>query len=391
MIKNLWLDNFKSLTDFSLPLGKFNCLIGLNGAGKSTVLQAIDFISQLMHGRLDTWLESRQWDKKDIKSKLRNAQILSFKLELELANHGTLHWSGHVNLTTLRCTKEIVELAGGSGSEQLLKVEDGHYRVKRSESGNLPESMPIIFEYQGSILSQFKDQLICPSLIELKRFISAIHSLDLLSPELLRTRTKTAQGSLGTGGKNLSAYLHEAGSEKKQHLASTLAKVYEHLQTIETKALRSGWKELEVSEQFDGQLMTSNARHLNDGMLRLMAILSNLTTAQQFLLFDEIENGINPELIQFLLQQLQSSTQQVVLTTHSPLILNYLETSVAKQGVVYLYKSANGATKAIPFFTIPSLAEKLTIMGPGEAFIDTHLFDLQKEIDEVIANRATAR
>jgi AAA15 family ATPase/GTPase len=43
MIKSIYIDNFKSLVDFSLPpaphdLAKFTCVIGLNGAGKSTLL-----------------------------------------------------------------------------------------------------------------------------------------------------------------------------------------------------------------------------------------------------------------------------------------------------------------------------------------------------------------
>lgn len=45
-------DRQPSLVDFSLPmpphaLGRFVCLIGLNGAGKSTVLQALDFLGTL--------------------------------------------------------------------------------------------------------------------------------------------------------------------------------------------------------------------------------------------------------------------------------------------------------------------------------------------------------
>ena len=53
MIKSIWVDNFKSLVDFKLELAKFNCIVGLNGSGKSTVLQALDFVSQLMVGDID--------------------------------------------------------------------------------------------------------------------------------------------------------------------------------------------------------------------------------------------------------------------------------------------------------------------------------------------------
>ncbi|CAI09095.1 AAA family ATPase [Aromatoleum aromaticum] len=55
MIELIAVRNFKSLAQFKLRLHRFNCLVGMNGAGKSTVLQAIDFIAQLMEGRIDEW------------------------------------------------------------------------------------------------------------------------------------------------------------------------------------------------------------------------------------------------------------------------------------------------------------------------------------------------
>ncbi|MDD4837176.1 MAG: ATP-binding cassette domain-containing protein [Synergistales bacterium] len=47
MIKSISIKKFKSLVDMELELSDFTCLIGLNGSGKSTVLQAIDFIGQI--------------------------------------------------------------------------------------------------------------------------------------------------------------------------------------------------------------------------------------------------------------------------------------------------------------------------------------------------------
>jgi AAA15 family ATPase/GTPase len=66
MIREFYIDNFKSLVDFHVQLDKFTCLIGLNGSGKSTILQAIDFITQLVKGNIENeWLETREWLLKD--------------------------------------------------------------------------------------------------------------------------------------------------------------------------------------------------------------------------------------------------------------------------------------------------------------------------------------
>ena len=50
-------------------------------------------------------------------------------------------------------------------------------------------------------------------------------------------------------------------------------------------------------------------------------------------------------------------------------------------------KLRDGQTRAIRFFDIPSVAEKLTVMGPGEAFADTDLTALRDEIEAVPEGR----
>lgn len=393
MIKSIWIDNFKSLVDFELEFAKFNCLVGLNGSGKSTVLQVLDFLSQLMSGDLEEWLKKRHWESADINSKLTKKSNIDFKVVLQHPVWGEIIWSGSVNRKTLNCTQERVE----NNSLNFLRVEDGYCNIAKiwgisedlfSVEGESHkkfnfERFPIVFEYQGSIISQLKDNQINILLQALKASISQIESLDMLSPELLRSRTKISEGKLGLGGEKLSAFIHESGKEGKEKLRQLLAKVYGQLESVETRALRSGWKQLEISERFGDHKLKSTARHINDGMLRLMAILTQLESDNELLLFDEIENGINPELIEYLIDHLVDATHQVLVTTHSPMILNFLEDDVAKDGVIYLYKNNLGFTRSIKLFAIPSMAKKLEFMGPGEAFVDTDLTRLYQEIEQL--------
>ena len=223
-------------------------------------------------------------------------------------------------------------------------------------------------------------------MVEFKDFFLNVKSLDLLSPEYLRQRTRDSGGSLGLAGQGLSAFLHELETEKRRRLLRHLKAAYPQLEDLHTRALRSGWKQLEITEKYRPK-MTTEARHVADGMLRLIAILAELQTEHRFLMFDEIENGINPELVEFVLDALVSAPQQVLVTTHSPMILNCLDDQVAREGVVYVYKTREGQTRAIRFFDIPSVAEKLSVMGPGEAFADTDLTALGDEIEAVTGGR----
>jgi len=391
MITSIKIDNFKSLVDFELPLTQFNCLIGLNGAGKSTVLQAVDFLSQLMIGSMYSWLETRQWSSADLNSRLTSKSNIDFEVIIDDPGWGQIVWSGSVNRADLRCTREEVSVAALNNTK-ILRIESGICSISPLIGIPLPpgikgldealkaEKFPIVFKYTGSVISQLRQEQISLPLQVLKNHLTQVKSLDLISPAAMKKKARTSDKDMGLGGEKLSAFLHELDRPKKKKLLKELSMLYPQLEEIKTSSLRAGWKELSISERFGNRVLKTEARHINDGMLRLMAILAQTATEHSLLLFDEIENGVNSELIEQLLNWLVDAHQQVLVTTHSPMILNYLEDDVARAGVQYLYKTPEGYTRSIPFFSIPSLARKLEVMGPGEAFIDTQLSRLPEEI-----------
>ena len=76
-----------------------------------------------------------------------------------------------------------------------------------------------------------------------------------------------------------------------------------------------------------------------------------------------------------------------MITTHSPMILNYIDDETAIKSVNYIYKTEEGFTKSIPFFSIPSMKEKLELMGAGEVYVDTNLSNLYEEIKLIEAQK----
>ncbi len=388
-IRSIEVTNFKSLVDFQLDLAKFNCLIGLNGSGKSTVLQFLDFASQLVRGNMKVWLSERKWRSSELKSKLTKKVNIDFEIRFSDDDGKPAgRWEASYSPSKNRCTRERLALP-----DVLLEADADKVDI-HAPNGASGDSYRVTFDYEGSILSSLKEDLLPPSILQCKRLFQKVASLDLLSPEHLRQRTRESSGALGRGGQNLSAFLHEMDNVRRRELIADLKQAYPRLQGLRTRSLRSGWKQIEINETYAGHesgflsKMITAARHVNDGMLRLMAILAEIETDSRFLLFDEIENGINPELVEFVIGRLVGAAQQVLVTTHSPMILNYLDDDTARAGVIYLYKTPQGHTKSIPFFAIPSLAKKLAVMGPGEAFVDTDLSQLAVEIAEMAGEEA---
>jgi|AVFP01.1.fsa_nt_gi predicted ATPase len=374
------IDNFKSLVEFEVPLAKLTCLVGLNGAGKSAVIQALDFASRLFLRHLDGFMGERGWKASDLNSKLVAKSNIVLRIEA-VRGDNRLVWQGSFNRNRLQCTQEVVHVNG----KRVYRLNDGVISIGTGAK-QAPLEIEVVFDYTGSTLSALElKRLRSPTLRSFVGFMRRLTSLDLLSPQSLRRRTDASDGRLGLGGERLSAFLYELPAAKREQLLEQLAKCYPRLSDVSARSLRRGWKELSIVERFGKRKLSIEATHINDGMLRLMAILAETLTESSFLLFDEIENGINPELVEFLLDSLLEAPQQVLVTTHSPMILNWLDDDVARAGVQYLYRDTGGRTQAIPFFEIPSLAEKLEVMGPGEAFVDTDLTALQDEIDAMSA------
>ena len=374
MIKSVRVVNFKSLAAVEIPLGHFNCLVGMNGAGKSTVLQALDFLSQLMRGDVQGWLDRRGWVAADLNCKLRNERNIRFKVLFATSDGDMLTWIGAFNRTDLRCTQEEVVVFNGSQVDsKVLRLSGQTYSLGGREG------QTIAFEYQGSILSVLKDSELPAPLMEFRDALRRVRSLELLSPDKLRKSARISEHDIGAGGERLSAYLDNIKGDRKVKLVELLQKFYPALVDFKITSQKSGWKKLSVFEQFGTHKLETEALHLNDGLLRILAVLTQADADRSLLLLDELENGINQEIVETLVDTLLQSPQQLLVTTHSPLLLNYLPDDVAREAVQFLYKTPQGETRCRGFFSIPRMADKLNAMGPGDAFVDTDLRLLAQE------------
>lgn len=419
MIRSVYIDNFKSLVDFNLPvtphkLGRFVCLVGLNGAGKSTVLQALDFLAHLPNGDIQGWLERRAWTASELSSKFVKRQTIHFKVEFEVAIIGTITWEGQFNLKTLNCTSESIKVEPPPNhlpqtQTEVLSISGRSLNPKLTALTSLilfNTDTPITrtyelsgLRYTGSTLSLLKTNGDWDLAIEAVRAaLAGLRSLDMLAPQAMRQRSKEAH-HVGYGGEGLSAYLHDLRKEHRDYVLHELHEFYPQLGDVTTRALRAGWKELSLHEQYRdaaGRPLETGARHVSDGMLRILTMLSQLNQSDvpveleqaglradalpiPSVLFDEIENGINPELMERLVQRLLQARAQVFVTTHNPLVLNYLPDEVARESVIFLYRTPTGLTRAVRLFDLPSVARKLDLLGPGEAYVDTDLVALQQE------------
>jgi len=411
-IKSIYVNNFKSLVDFKIDLAKFNCLIGLNGSGKSTFLQFMSFLVQLMKGNTGRWSEKMGWPaplimpryffptvKKGVRTESVQNINLVFKVEIvDDATGSSGFWEGE--FVTRYEFVFVAETISYNGYTLRTKATDKEaknglsrfvcsFTEEKSGTDLLKENL-VVLPYDSSILSKIDAPEILDHLKPIKNFICNIDVCEQFSVVDLKSFSRKSGNTVGLRGESTGAFMRMLGEEKLAKISKKLLPYFPFLDYVgvdsrhfEDEMWCIGVKEkYPGTASYSGNISFLDATQINDGMLRLIAFLVQLESSKKLLLFDEIENGINPELVGFLTKELIDAKQQIVVTTHSPLFLNYLDDETAIPGVHFIYKTPEGATRTVPFLSIPEMKEKLEMMGPGEAFIDTNLVELSRRLSE---------
>ncbi len=370
MLTKIHIENFKSLVNVDITLSKFTCLIGLNGAGKSTLLQALDFIAHVATGEVEDWLKVRDWKKGELVSNTgARKHTISFTVCME-SEHGEIQWKARFNVNHLKCTWEQVVL----GQQIIMKLEEGKFETQLEEIDKSWTIDANFTDFSGSVLSLFNLGRFHPTLNIVKQQMKGLKSMELLSPRDLRKRAKKAE-DIGIGGEKLSAFLSSFTKEQQSSLLKQLQTFYPNLESWQIQTLRAGWKNLWFTEN-SPKPFRIDATHMNDGLLRILAILAQAEGRHRFLLFDEIENGFNPVMAGRLVDALVGLGdlgKQVLVTTHSPVLLNFMEDGLAKESVRLVYRTPGGETKVCSYFEQPETQHKLRGLGPGEVYLDADL------------------
>ena len=179
-LERMYISNFKSISEFELQFSKFTCLIGLNSSGKSTILQAIDFIAQQMNGNFTKWLNDRDWVASELNSKLTKKKIIVAQISF-MHNESYCIWTSNFNPSLKKCTYEDIVMYDIADTDyknpvSIFRVQNSKYKIiKDLENSKILEG-DIIQDYEGSFLSSLKSEFLPQSLNEFKSYMDNIYS-----------------------------------------------------------------------------------------------------------------------------------------------------------------------------------------------------------------------
>jgi predicted ATPase len=402
MIRRIQIDNFKSLDGFSLPpvgsppLANFTCLIGANGCGKTTVLQAVDFLSQIVKGRVPEWLRERGWSPDDLSSQLdvASGEFISIAVDVQLTSTLPIQWK-----CAYRCAdSSVIEETIWENNHRLLVAKGGWVSFTTSDREKQLENSGLRFS--GSALSILADEDLHPSLRLLKQaFTKHIANFELVSAFNLKQDSYPSR-EIGPRGESLAGFIHEVSDGIRQRVYTQMRIFFPNVGGIQRKIEQNDLVKLSSFEKNMRMLLPDgsstsdgiSSRHFSDGFVRILAIITQIESSampggasaqDRILLLDEIENGIHPETMARLVAYLAGAPIQIIATTHSPLILNDLTDAQAEESVMVLYRNGKGGTRSCRYFDLPSTKKKLGMLGPGEVYVDTSIEQIAREAEEM--------
>lgn len=388
MIKTFNVDNFKSLNNLSINLQPMTVIVGNNATGKSSILQAIDFVCGCVNDDFSVLLERRGWTVDNIRSKfIRSGTArISFGVEVALEEpvNTTLKWGMVLQPNVAKnqlhlVSEEIVDLDTKETLVQYKASAGGWIKGDKGELSIMPN-----FVITSSCLKVIQHlHGVDSRLNRLVDFFDNSESFEMLAPDNMRLSSRGVVKNIGETGKNLPSFIRQMSAEQKNNFMSKLKRIMGARISDVSASVKGkpGWTLINVKEHYDTGDVEFSSKEISDGILRVLAFIaiSEIEPANAIFLLDEVENGINSDyaeaMIDVLSEIYEESRHQLVLTTHSTVFLDY----VKPEQIVLLYRDQNGSTRADNLFDSKEIRDKLEYMYPGEILLNMS----QKEIADI--------
>ncbi len=377
VIKEIKIANFKSVQELSLPLSRFNVLIGSNGSGKSNILEAIAFGAAASGDKLDNeFLGSRgirTSDSRLMKSAF-SSELLSKPVKLEFGvEEETLSFTiEEEEKPILKWSVQEKKILEESIKSALISVySEGFDDIKAKEFGFTEE----VLQRQRTHSLQLQHLLRNGDNESLNKWVRAalgdlrfdelykqgyynelLANFIIYSPEIssLRKFEEESQikplGIKGEGLFNLLQIFNESyGAETINELKKYL-NVIEWFDDFEAVSDRTtGRKNLVIKDRYIPDI-SLNQNNVNEGFLFLLFYISLIVSKEtpSFFAIDNIEASFHPklckDLTENLIQLCNHHNKQLILTTHNPFVLDGLDLNDSNQSLFVVRRNSEGET-----------------------------------------------
>jgi AAA15 family ATPase/GTPase len=348
MIKEIKIENFKSIASLNLELGRLNVFIGANGSGKSNILEAISVGQATLENKLDgEFLFAR------------GVRVLD---DSYTASMFELNNDKPIVITFKNEEQTTVEIYKGGWeirepfdtTDQPIETIQDKNRIKSGKFNRANKPQPfLIYAPENTYLRNFVEE-------------------GQMKP-------------LGVRGEGLFNHLIKIFKEKPAYFdkINEYLKVLDWFEGVEIPQnlifteRRLDFKDSNLAVDYIDQ------RSVNEGALYLLFYFTIFMSDKtpKFFAIDNIDNAMNPKLgsklIKILTKLAKEHDKQTILTTHNPSVLDGLDLKDDEQRLFVIYRNADGHTKTrrITSKEVPNGIESVRL---SEAFIRGYIGGLPK-------------
>lgn len=364
MLRKITIQNYKSIYNLTIDLGRVNVFIGENGCGKTNILEALAMAGASK--ALDLNFEGIY---------NRGARVAKPNLTFS-------------SFTGLKQNSKIkINLEFQEGDEKyvipsILYSEDKDDIYSKWREENLiylldePE-LNLHRTLVEKLAEKLKNsgQWLANDLDKLTKYL--IFNLDIKSLRGIRYESK--KSPLGINGENLDILLSRFTEEEWTELMNYtfLISWLDEIILDEKDALKYKGHKLDKSNSvlyFKDKFMRKkdmnnllSAENANDGILHILFYLTLFISKKtpSFFAIDNLETNLNPKICRKLIKELiplsQKNDKQALITTHNPAILDGLNLNDDEQRLFVVSRNEEGKTKIKRIKLKPKSEESLKL------------------------------
>ena len=346
MINNVSIKNYKSVVDVSLPLGRFNLLIGANGCGKSNILEGIAMGAAASSNKLDyeyfanrgiRVVEPRLMTPA-FTEKQDETILVSIRLDGNIVANYPIVYNKKAKPARWECGVKFDEALSKSDSAQDLFQELENRLGSKVTIALDPSSNRWTAVAGNDSLDKF-----------------LIYSLE--ENKLRKADDSNRTYPLGRHGEGLFAYIKEL-SQKPEGI-EIINEIKENLKVLDwfdDMEVPSGQLSMEFNLKLKDSYLadTINAfdqRSTNEGFLYLLFYFTLVISDEtpRFFAIENIDTAFNPKLCREVTRRLielaRKHNKQIIATTHNAAVLDGMNLFEDDVRLLVVRRNIDGYTK----------------------------------------------
>jgi predicted ATPase len=329
MLKRIYIDNFRCFVNFELVLDQQQLILGVNGTGKSTLLDALRAVKALITGDgqadvLFPYSSRTRWQSLP-------QQTFELELELDASYRFRLELDSWGRPEKTRIKREVVFCQ----EQPVFEFVEGEVHLFNNQ---FQQKVTYPFDWFRSALATVQPRPENARLMEFKKWIKTLHCLEL-NPHNMSKLTEREEPEPAPDMSNFVSWYRHVSQEQggaASKLQTNLSQVLQGLESLDLKEAGAGSRILAANFSFPSSVNALAGYpvafdELSDGqrvLIALYALLNFAVSGNACLFLDEPENYVAiPEIQPWLMElrdRIEDSGGQVILISHHPEMINYL-------------------------------------------------------------------